>query len=823
MSARRYMPVLLLLFVGSGCAALIYEIVWLQLLQLVIGSSAISLGVLLGTFMGGMCLGSLLLSRFVGAEHHPLRVYAYLELGIAALGLVILFGMPLLSSAYTSLGTTGIVGLVLRGIAAAICLLPPTFLMGATLPAISRWVKSTPEGMSWLGFFYGGNIAGGVFGCLLAGFYLLRVHDMAIATYVAVLLNIVVAVIALALARSTPYEMDPETRGTHGPTDPPSHGPTDPRTDGPAGAAWSIYTAIALSGFTALGSEVLWTRTLSLLFGATTYTFSLILAVFLFGLGIGSSLGSAMAGRIERPRLALGWCQMLLCAAMAWTSYMLTQSLPYWPINPSINSTAEGIWYTFQLDFVRALWAMLPAAILWGASFPLALASIGTGGRDPARLVGRVYAANTLGAIVGAVGGSLLLTIWLGTQRSQQMLIVVSAISALLTLDAALVEADAKKRRLQMAGTLLLAAAMAGAVLLARTVTGVPPILVAYGRYAATRVGEADIIYMGEGWNASVAVSRLSNGVLNYHNAGKVQASSEPQDMRLQRMLGHLTTLIPRNPANALVIGCGAGVTAGAVSIDPAVKKLTIAEIEPLVPSVVSKYFSDHNFSVVTNPKTRIHIDDARHFLMTTKETYDAITSDPLDPWVKGAAMLYSREFFATVKQRLNPGGVVTLFVQLYESNADAVKSEVATFLEAFPNGMIFGNTNNGAGYDMVLLGQVEPTVINLDEMQAKLAQPEYAAVSRSFAEIGMSSVIDLFATFAGNKPQLQPWLADATINRDRNLRLQYLAGLGVHLYQSDVIYAGMLRHADYPQGTFTGSPGMLGALQRAMRQQHGR
>jgi len=816
MNARRFMPALLLLFVGSGCAALVYEIVWFQLLQLVIGSSAISLGVLLGTFMGGMCLGSLLLPRYIGSEQHPLRIYAYLELGIGALALLILFGMPVLSSAYTSLGTTGIVGLVLRGLAAAICLLPPTLLMGATLPAISRWVKSTPEGMSWLGFFYGGNIAGGVLGCLLAGFYLLRVYDMAIATYVAVLMNIAVAVIALTLARATIYEQDFDTtKRTKGPADPGTHGPTP--------GAWAVYTAIGLSGFTALGSEVLWTRTLSLLFGATTYTFSLILAVFLFGLGIGSSIGSAMAGRVQRPRLALGWCQMLLCGAMAWTAYMLTQSLPYWPINPSINSGPNGIWYTFQLDFVRALWAMLPGAILWGASFPLALASLAGGRRDPARLVGSVYAANTLGAIGGAVGGSLLLTIWLGTQKSQQMMIVVSAISALLTLDAALVESDSKKRRFQLAGTLLLAAAMAGAVLLAKTVHGVPPILVAYGRYAATRVGESDIIYMGEGWNASVAVSRLSNGVLNYHNAGKVQASSEPQDMRLQRMLGHLTTLIPKNPANALVIGCGAGVTAGAVSIDPAVTKLTIAEIEPLVPNVVSKYFSEHNFSVVSNPKTHIHIDDARHFLMTTSEKFDAITSDPLDPWVKGAAMLYSREFFETVKKRLNPGGVVTLFVQLYESNTEAVKSEVATFLEAFPNGMIFGNTNNGAGYDMVLLGQVEPTVINLDEIQAKLSRPEYAPMARSFSEIGMNSVVDLFSTFAGNQPQLQPWLADATINKDRNLKLQYLAGLGVHLYQSDVIYAGMIRYAGYPQGTFTGSDGMLTALQQAMQQQHGR
>jgi spermidine synthase len=807
MTPRRFMPALLLLFVGSGCAALIYEIVWFQLLQLVIGSSAVSLGVLLGTFMGGMCLGSLLLPRFVGVEQHPLRIYAYLEFGIGACALVILFGMPLFSAAYTAVGTTGITGLTLRGVAAAICLLPPTLMMGATLPAISRWVKSTPEGMSWLGFFYGGNIAGGVLGCLLAGFYLLRVHDMAIATYAAVVLNILVGAIAIALARRTTYEQALEERG---------------RIER-AGGAWAIYVAIALSGLTALASEVLWTRSLSLLFGATTYTFSLILAVFLFGLGIGSSIGSSIAGRTARPRLALGWCQLLLCAAMAWTSFMVTDSLPYWPINPSINTTSQKIWYTFQLDFVRAMWAMLPAAILWGASFPLALASVAEGRRDPARLVGGVYAANTVGAIIGAVGGSLLLTIWLGSQKSQQAMIVISAISALLVLDAALVETDAKKGRLRLAGTLMLAAAMAAAVLLARTVHGVPGDLVAYGRYAAVRAGEGDIIYVGEGWNASVAVTRLSNGVLNYHNAGKVQASSEPQDMRLQRMLGHLTTLIPKSPTNALVIGCGAGVTAGAVSIDPAVTKLTIAEIEPLVPSVVSKYFSEHNFSVVTNPKTHVHIDDARHYLMTTTEKFDAITSDPLDPWVKGAAMLYSREFFETVKKRLNPGGVVTLFVQLYESNTEAVKSEVATFLEAFPNGMIFGNTNEGAGYDMVLLGQVEPTVINLDEVQEKLSRPEYQPIAQSLAEIGMYNVIDLFANFAGNKQQLAPWLADATINRDRNLKLQYLAGLGVHLYQSDVIYADMLRYADYPQGTFTGSDGMLAQLQQAMTRMQGR
>src|SRR5215467_11197516 len=199
MTSRRILPALLLLFIGSGCAALIYEIVWFQLLQLVVGSSAISLGLLLGTFMGGMCLGSLALSFFVPARQHPLRVYATLELGIGLIGLLALVGMPLISNIYTSWAGSGVAGIMLRAVIAGICLLPPTLLMGATLPAISRWVKATPDGVAWLGFFYGGNIAGGVVGSLAAGFYLLRVYDVTTATLAAVVLNVAVFAVATML------------------------------------------------------------------------------------------------------------------------------------------------------------------------------------------------------------------------------------------------------------------------------------------------------------------------------------------------------------------------------------------------------------------------------------------------------------------------------------------------------------------------------------------------------------------------------------------------------------------------------------------------
>src|SRR6185503_128398 len=151
-SPDQWLPVLLLLFVGSGCAALIYEIVWFQMLELFVGSSSVSIGVLLGTFMGGMCLGSFLLPRIISQRQHPLRVYALLELAIGAIGLLLLVVMPLVGRVYTTWGGYGITGYLLRGLAASICLLPPTLAMGATLPAMSRWVESTPQGVSWLGF-----------------------------------------------------------------------------------------------------------------------------------------------------------------------------------------------------------------------------------------------------------------------------------------------------------------------------------------------------------------------------------------------------------------------------------------------------------------------------------------------------------------------------------------------------------------------------------------------------------------------------------------------------------------------------------------------
>ena len=842
---HRFLPALLILFVGSGCAALIYEIVWFQLLQLVIGSTALSLGVLLATFMGGMCAGSLLLPRLASPRRHPLRVYALLELGIGAFGLAVLFGMPYVELAYVRYAGHGVPGILLRASAAGVCMLPPTMLMGATLPAIARWVETSPLGLSWLGFFYGANIAGAVFGCLLAGFYLLRIYDTATATYVAVAINLTVAAIALALAAASARYEAPADLAQGGAV-------------GRAPRAWAVHLAIALSGMSALGAEVVWTRLLSLLLGGTVYTFALILAVFLIGLGIGSSFGAFLARRAARARLALGVCQWLLTAAIAWTAVMISESLPNWPIVPGLSPSA---WYTFQLDLVRCIWAVLPPACLWGASFPLALVAVASRGQDPGRLVGGVYAANTIGAIAGALVFSLLLIPAIGTAGSERVLIGLAASASLLALVPMLRPAPVAMRT---AGAAALVAAIGLAGWLAWSATPVPWVLVAFGRETATYLarsaagivkdvpdepGNPDIFctYLGEGTNASVAVTLTRAGMQSFHSAGKIQASTLPVDMRVQRMLGHIPALLHKKPESVLVVACGAGVTAGSFVLHPDVKRIVICDIEPLVPTVVTPMFGKENYHVVDgiareNPhmvngkQVQVVYDDGRHFLRTTDEKFDIITSDPIDPWVKGCAALNTVEYYQMCRDHLNPGGIVCHWTPLYETNVDTARSVIATFFRTFPDGIVWSNEREGDGCQAVLLGQATPTVIDVDELERRLDRPDHQLVKQSLREVGFGEVkelktgevvvreewLDLLTTYIGQAPLLKDWERGAQINTDRNLRLQYLAGMWLDsdAHERKQILSSILTYYRFPNRTFVGSPESVSALKQALEEE---
>ena len=184
---------------------------------------------------------------------------------------------------------------------------------------------------------------------------------------------------------------------------------------------------------------------------------------------------------------------------------------------------------------------------------------------------------------------------------------------------------------------------------------------------------------------------------------------------------------------------------------------------------------------------------------------------------MKGAATLYTREFFDVARAHLNPGGVMTLYVQLFESSHEAVKSEVATFFEAFPQGMIFGNVFEGHAIDSVLVGQVETPSIWVDEIESLLRSPGFAPVDSSLMQAGIYGAVDLMGNYAGRASDLRVWLSDAQINHDRDLRLQYLAGLGLNLHAGDDIYREILSYRSFPDDLFVASEGTIDKLKAAM------
>jgi spermidine synthase len=301
--------------------------------------------------------------------------------------------------------------------------------------------------------------------------------------------------------------------------------------------------------------------------------------------------------------------------------------------------------------------------------------------------------------------------------------------------------------------------------------------------------------------------------------SGKVEASTAFLDMRLERMMGHIPALVHSHPRSILTVGFGAGVTAGSFVPYPEVERMVICELEPFIPPASTEFFAKQNNSVFRDARTHMVYDDARHYIFTTKEKFDVITTDPIHPWVKGMSTLYSKEYYELVKQHLNPGGTVAQWLPIYDSDPATVKSELATFFSVFPNGTMWSNFLNTDGYDLVLLGRQDDKPVSVDALQERLDRREYSGVMASLGEVGFHSAVEVLATYAGRSSDLQPYLANAQGNADLNMRLQYLAGLGLNSMLYPRIYKDLLSYRRFPEDVITGSPGgRMDALRLLLR-----
>jgi spermidine synthase len=397
---------------------------------------------------------------------------------------------------------------------------------------------------------------------------------------------------------------------------------------------------------------------------------------------------------------------------------------------------------------------------------------------------------------------------------SERVMLITAVASGATALVATARSAAAKIARL---------AVSAAALTLALAIKPVPGDLIAYGRNMKANRGQSEILYLREGLNSSVAITKWNNGTLYVNVNGHVEATTELFDMKLQRMLVHLPGLLHPKARSVLGIGFGAGVSAGTFTRYPNIEKIRVCEIEREIPPASTKYFGDQNYRVYLNPKTTVTFDDARHYLMTSTEKFDIIASDPLDVFIKGTAALYSREYFEAVKRHLNPGGYFTLYVPLYETDEITFRSELATFFDAFPYGTVWANNRGGLGYDTVFMGQLEPLKVDLDAVEARYAQPDMKPVRQSLRDIGITSVIDLLSTWSGAAVDLKKWTDGAPLNTDDNLRLSYLAGWGINANMADDLYRRMLTYRKPPEGTILGSPEKLNRLSQTIMLYSGR
>ncbi len=659
----RYLSLLLFL---SGASALILEVAWFRRTAQVAGATSIAMAAVLAAVIGGMAAGSYLLGRRADRTPRPLRLYGWLEAGVACAALVTPTLLTFSQAAFDALPRhlDGAALTAARFGLATLLLAPPAVLMGGTLPAVACAARPGTARGRTLGWLYAANTLGAVAGTLLAGFVLIPAFGLAWATRSAALFAGTAAAVALvARARAEPA----------------SAAAREPIVAARAARAILLY---AISGFLGLAAEVAFVRSLVLVFGSTTYAFTTMLAIFLLGIGAGGVLGARLARRSDGHLRRLE-TTVASTAALFSLSALVVYLLPRLYLDGYLawgGTFGAGL----LLRFLLAALVLLPGALGLGIAFPLAahVATAGTMGAG----TGRLYAANTLASILGSTCAVFLLVPALGPHYA---VVAVALAVALVVLLAG--------RRVVLL-VLLLAAAIGLApptdVARERLLSGVY-----FTPWAWTSGGEiderswregVDIPFFAYGREATVCIWRWfgTHGLLI---DGKAVATNQVlHDIHHLALLGHVPMAIHPDPQRVLVVGLGMGTTYRAVAQHrPAV--LRVVELEAAVVEAAAR--------LDVRPADLL-VADARSYLRATDERFDVITSDPIHPWVRGGGDLYTQEYFVSCRERLRPGGVACQWLPVFQMGVDDIRDIVRTFANVFEETAVYYG-----GGDLVLVG----------------------------------------------------------------------------------------------------------------------
>jgi len=745
------------LLFGSGACALVYQIAWTREFRLIFGHSTAASAAVLAIFVGGLGLGGLLIGPRADRHPRPLALYARLEALVALTSALTPALLWLVREAYVRLGGSlalgAFGGTLLRLVLAALVLAVPTLMMGGTLPAAARDVEESDDTRRRsTALLYGLNTLGAVTGCSIASFVALEALGNHRTLWAACLVNLALAAIAGRLAR---------TRATTG--GPVPRAETSPAL--PAAPARLVLAAAAFVGFAFFLMELVWYRMLAPLLGGTVFSFGLILAVALFGIGCGGAAYAAWGSR--RPASLGGFAlTCLLEAAAVALPYALGDRLALLALLLRPLGQAGFPGHVLAWTALTSI-VILPCAFVAGVQFPLLIALLGRGERDVGRQIGLAYAWNTLGSILGSLAGGFGLLPALTAPGCWRL---VAVLLALLGLGAALVEA----RRRRRAGVLFAPAALAVAVGLMLTAMG-PTAAWRHSGIGAGRFYPAEdwlpnqiqdqfrdlrraVIWERDGVESSVGIHGM--GSIAFVVNGKVDGNSR-EDAPTQVMSGLLGALLHPGPKRILVVGLGTGSTAGWLADVPGVERVDVVELEPAIVEMARRC-APVNRNALANPKLRLRFGDAREVLLTTLERYDLIVSEPSNPYRAGVASLYTREYYRAAANRLNPGGLFLQWTQGYEVDAATVRTVYATLASELPS-IESWQTHTS---DLLLIASPAPVVYDYDRLRERMAQEPYR--SGLLDAWRVTRLEGLLARYVGG-PALARRLADAVPAGERN------------------------------------------------------
>ena len=728
------MPALLLFI--SGTAALIYQVLWIKQLSLVIGVEVYAITTGISAFFAGLALGGLLFGRFADRLVKPLLLYAGLEVGVAVLGVATTLGLSLSAAPFAWLEQkVGLLAWLLPLLLVGL----PALLMGGTLPVLVRALAADPRQLGQAGGrLYAANTAGAIAGTLLTAFVLIATLGVRGSAYAAALLNVVAAIGALIVQRRYPTPL----------TTPSSTPPS------PARLAMVLY---AIAGGVALGYEVVWSQSIVQFMSTRTYAFAVVLATYLTGLFIGSSL---MARRVDRLRDPWGIFALLIAGAglvallevaLLGRWLVLLQTRGETLVLALGTSALVGMSTRFA---VAALCIVFIPTLLLGAAFPVAL-RLCVGPDRVGRDVGAVVAFNTLGGIVGVALCGFVLIPLLGLVRTLGLLAIIAAGVGFVAVRQG---HGVKKGHRQGVIALSLAALLVAWLTPVERIADLLP-----------GARNAELAFYEEGRGGTVAVVTQGKGERTFHRL-YIQGVSNTGDampsLRYMRIQALLPLLIHNGePRSAMVIGFGTGITAGALLSYPGLEQRVVAE---LLPSVVkaSSLFKG-NFDAAANPGLQVRLRDGRQELLRSDQRYDLITLEPPPPSAAGVVNLYSRDFYQLAAQRLEPLGIVAQWLPLPTQNIDDSRSLVRSFLDVFPYATLW----TSEFHEMLLVGSLQPIELDAARINARFEQP---GVRSALQDVGVASAAALLATWVTDRQGLERFAADAPAVTDDQPRIEY-------------------------------------------------